>query len=146
MMAAALGLGWPACSRPGCTGSGTYGNNRDTCLGHLAEDELESAVERPGGELLDARGVTVSPELLSRLLGHARAVSGSVRFDSARFQGPSEFGEAVFRGDASFAKARFDDDASFAGATFEQGASFEESILDRKSTRLNSSHVRISYA
>jgi hypothetical protein len=123
--------GWPVCVCPGCGGSGVYGADGDTCLAHLTEDELAVARKRCRSEPLDARGVTFTPALLSRVLTDQRVLGHGGRFDGARFEGLAGFGRAVFAGPVVFTAARFAGDAGFDRASFECGASFEEATFER---------------
>jgi hypothetical protein len=123
--------GWPACARAGCGGSGVYGAGADTCLAHLAEDELAAAVERCRLEPLDARGVTLRPALLSRVLTEERVLAQGARFDDAVFQGLAGFGRTVFAAPVTFKGARFEGDATFDKARFERCAGFEGAVFER---------------
>ncbi len=122
---------WPACARAGCGGSGVHGAGADTCLAHLAEDELAAAVERCRSEPLDARGVTLGPALLSRVLTEQRVLAAGARFDDAMFRGLAGFGRTVFAGPVTFRGARFEGDATFDKARFERGANFEGAAFER---------------
>jgi uncharacterized protein YjbI with pentapeptide repeats len=127
---------WERCTT--CPGARIDG---DHCLAHLTGAELDRQLERwRRGEALDARGVTVTAELLATLLGRLKgrgggprlaaadfreaSFAGDVDFSGARFSGVADFSEAVFGGDVDFSNARFEGGASFIRTEFEQIADF----------------------
>jgi uncharacterized protein YjbI with pentapeptide repeats len=116
---------WERCGHDGCIGVRLLATT--LCLAHAAEqapDAFDAELKRIGAEgTVDARGVSISPELLQRLLAatprdDARPALTTAKFEQATFQGEAGFGGVRFQGDAWFDGATFRGAAVFEGATF----------------------------
>ncbi|MEV0383975.1 pentapeptide repeat-containing protein [Nonomuraea sp. NPDC050643] len=116
-------MDWVTCAySAACTGIA----NRPSgfCLAHLTPEQLGDTIgELSPGRLLDLRGMTVTSDLLSRVLEATGGRPGRTRLDRVRFTGDVRLSGVTFGGDVSLDGARFDRLASFFGARFEGNVS-----------------------
>lgn len=102
---------WPTCRDVDCPGVQAKGF--DQCLAHLNPHELDQFLSHLGpGTDLDARGTTISEDLITRLTQAVRRKFGDVNFSKARFIGRTVF-ESVEVKHAVFTGAEFENVEKF---------------------------------
>jgi uncharacterized protein YjbI with pentapeptide repeats len=140
---------WTTCGQDGCIGIRLP--SAAWCIAHAAEqapDAFDAELERISAEgVVDARGVVLSADLLTRVLAAAphqqdRPTFAAARFNRATFQGEAWFGGASFQGIAWFGGASFQREAWFEGATFQRVAWFNGASFQREAGFASTSFQR----
>jgi len=130
-MADRADVDWSTCTLDGCIGIQLPDGGK--CWAHADEQHLEAALEQASKRgRLDARGVSISEELLKRLIAAATSGRHGYELEDARFE------RATFLGDADFSIKKFNGQATFVGATFKRRANFNFTVFTPVKYRLSS--------
>jgi hypothetical protein len=86
---------WPTCEE---CGTGIRQQGFDSCLAHLKPADLKEFLAhlKPGADL-DARGTSISQDLLTQLMDAVRCEFGAVNFERTEFEGAVRFEPLVAR-------------------------------------------------